>query len=645
MGDSHVATHVDEGHRRTFTRALIEDIYALERLLEEGKIETGVRRIGAEQEMFLIDRGMRPASIATDILDDAKDSRLTTELARFNLEANLTPRLFTGNCLRQLREELDEVVNLARTHARARESEVLLAGILPTLRKEDLGMDNMTPNPRYYALNNAMVGERGGDFEVEIRGLDELRTTHGNVMLESCNTSFQLHLQVEPDEFAAMYNLAQAITGPVLAAAVNSPTLLRHRLWAETRVALFETSVDTRSSAHRETGYRPRVLFGDQWLRGSVLELFRDNISHFRVVIVGDDEPESSNDALAEGRLPKLSALCLHSGTIYRWNRVCYGTKNGVAHLRIENRVLPSGPTVIDEMANAAFFFGLMMGLSQEVPRIDHAMSFDDAKENFFSASRHGLTAQMRWLGGRCYPATTLISEQLLPVARAGLEHMSVDSADIDLYLGVLKDRVSAERTGSRWVYDSLSEMNANGQHATEVQFRALTDTMLKHQSTGEPVHTWKLANVSEGAESWRQSFATAGQIMSTRLFSVRPGDIIDLAANLMDWHQVRHVPVEDGTGRLVGLVSHRAILRMFARGQPARQKEVLVRHVMRQDPVTASAETPTIDAMRIMREHRVSCLPIVGPKNRLIGIVTERDLMTISARLLERFLDDGERR
>ena len=216
---------------------------------------------------------------------------------------------------------------------------------------------------------------------------------------------------------------------------------------------------------------------------------------------------------------------------------------------------------------------------------------------------------------------------------------MAVNAEDIDRYLGVLEQRVTSGQTGSRWVYDSLADMNTSGQHAAEVRFRALTATMLKHQSTGQPAHQWPLATVTEGVEPWRESFETTGQIMSTQLFSVRPEDIIDLAANLMDWHQVRHVPVEDGAGRLVGLVSHRAILRMFARGEPARQKDVLVRDVMRRDPVTASAETPTIEAMRIMREQRVSCLPIVCSKNCLVGLVTERDLMNVSARLLERFL------
>ncbi|MEL7371068.1 MAG: hypothetical protein AAFN74_19260, partial [Myxococcota bacterium] len=334
MGDSHIATDLDEPRRRRFTRALLEDLYSLEGILERGQIETGVRRIGAEQEMFLVSSGMRPAPVAMEVLEAAKDLRLTTELARFNLEANLSPRRFEGDCLRELHGEIDDVLAVARRQAKALNADVLLAGILPTLRLDDLGLDNMTPNPRYLALNNAMFKERGGDFQVSIRGLDELRISHDNVMLESCNTSFQLHLQVDPDEFSTMYNIAQAITAPVLAAAVNSPTLLRRRLWSETRVALFETSVDSRNLNHRETGHQPRVFFGDEWVTDSVLDLFRDNISHFRVIVVGDDDPESSRLCLEQGRLPKLSSLCLHSGTVYRWNRPCYGVSNGIAHLR-----------------------------------------------------------------------------------------------------------------------------------------------------------------------------------------------------------------------------------------------------------------------------------------------------------------------
>ncbi len=642
MGDHDIATNLDESRRRTFTRALLDDLHTLEGLLERRQFETGIRRIGAEQEMFLVSSGMRPAPIAMSILAEASDPRLTTELARFNLEANLPPLPLGGDCLRRMHESIDDVLSVVRRYANAHDCDVLLAGILPTLRKEDLGLENMTPNPRYYALNDAMVSERGGQFEVLIRGLDELRINHDNVMLESCNTSFQLHLQVDPDEFATMYNRAQAITAPLLAAAVNSPTLLKRRLWSETRVALFQTSVDSRNLKQQESGHRPRVFFGDAWINNSVLDVFRDNISHFRVVIVGSDEPESSWEAVREGRMPKLSALSLHSGTIYRWNRACYGMKDGVAHLRIENRVLPSGPTVLDEMANAAFYFGMMHGLDDAVGELEREMRFDDAKANFFAAARHGLDAQLRWLGGKCYPATRLILDELLPIARAGLAKANVDSADIDLYLGTLEARVETERTGTRWVYDSLAHMQSDKQ-APEVRFRAITDAMMRNQRSGDPVHSWPLAEVSEGAEAWRQSFATAGQMMSTQPFSVRPEDILDLAANIMDWNQVRHVPVEDDEGKLVGLVSHRAILRAYARGKQARQNEILVRDVMRERPVTAVLDTPTVDVIHLMRSHRVSCLPVVGANDRLVGLVTEADLMAVASRLLEKFLRPDE--
>ncbi|MGF1508565.1 MAG: CBS domain-containing protein [Myxococcota bacterium] len=639
MGEHRIRTIDDEQRRNAFTRALLEDLYALERLVKEGRIESGVRRIGAEQEMFLISSGMRPSPIALEVIEGVQDPRLTTELARFNLEANLTPRLFEGDCLSQLHTEIDEVLRLSRREARRHGSDVLLAGILPTLRKDDLGLGNMTPNPRYRAINDAMVRERGGEFDILIRGLDELRTTHDNVMLESCNTSFQLHMQVAPDEFAIMYNIAQAITAPVLAAAVNSPTLLRRRLWSETRVALFETSVDSRNLNHRETGHKARVFFGDDWVNESVLELYREAISHFRVVVVGDKDPESSYGAMEAKRLPRLASLCLHSGTTYRWNRVCYGLKDDVAHLRIENRALPSGPTVVDEVANAAFFFGLMVGLATNVGRIDRVMRFDDAKANFFAAARHGLDAQLRWQRGKCHPASSLILNELLPLAREGLYGVGVQQQDIDLYLGVLQQRVESERTGARWVYDSLADMHNRGEHAPEVRYHALTDAMLRSQCSGAPVHEWELATVTEGAESWRQSFATVGQIMSTQLFSVRCEDILDLAANLMDWHEVRHVPVEDEAGRLIGLVSHHAVLRMFARGTVERHTDVLVKDVMKSHPITASVETPTIQAMRMMKEHGVSCLPVVGTNQRLVGLVTERDLMLVAGRLLERLL------
>ncbi|WP_437756076.1 CBS domain-containing protein [Sorangium sp. So ce1389] len=647
MGEQDVSEQANEEQLQAFMRALLDDVDALERLLQEDRIESGVRRIGAEQEMFLVDRALRPAPLALEVLERAADGRLTTELARFNLEANLCPLPFGGDCLRRLEAELSDVVGRAAEAARAVGAEVLLAGILPTLRAGDLRLENLTPSPRYHELNRTLLQLRQGDFRVSIHGLDELEMTHDNILLESCNTSFQVHLQVGAREFAPLYNLAQAVTAPVLAAAVNSPLLLGQRLWQETRIALFESSIDTRPSARESRQHRPRVHFGDGWVQGGALELFREDIARFRVIMTAETgEPPAA--VLARGEVPDLKALRVHNGTIYRWNRPCYGVVDGVAHLRIESRALPAGPTVLDEVANAAFFFGLMSGLAAEHPRVDLEMSFEDAKANFFAAARHGLKAQLTWFGGQSLAAPELILSRLLPAARAGLSAAGIDAADIDRYLGVIEERVRRGQTGAQWALGSLAAMA--GQGTSEVQHRALCAAMLARQheearggGSGCPVHTWEPAALEVDRDLLRDSYRTVGQFMSTDLFTVRPTDIVDFAASVMDWRHVRHVPVEDDQGRLVGVVSHRALLRLVARGAAAANGSAppTVASIMRPDPVTITPETPTLDAMRIMREQRVGCLPVVAGE-RLVGIVTERDLLDVSARLLESFLREA---
>ena len=637
MGEGKVIEHADEEQLQGFMKALLADMVALERLLEEDRIEAGVRRIGAEQEMFLVDRGLRPAPIAMEVLERAGDPRLTTEIARFNLEANLTPRIFGGDCLRRLEDELRELVGRATEAARGAGGDVLLVGILPTLRASDLGLDSMTPRARYSELNRALRRLRGGDVHVRIDGIDDFEMTHDNVMLEGCNTSFQIHFQVGAREFAELYNLAQAVTAPVLAAAVNSPLLLRRRLWHETRIALFERSVDTRPAARGEREQRPRVHFGDGWVKDSVLELFREDVARFRIVMAAEPG-EDPMAVLARGEVPDLMALRVHNGTVYRWNRPCYGVADGVAHLRIENRALPAGPTLIDEVANAAFFYGLMAGLSRQHERIDRVMAFEDARGNFFAAARHGLKAQLTWIGGETIEAPRLILDRLLPEAREGLRGAGIDAADIDRYLGVLEERVRRGQTGAQWALSSLSALE--GKATEDMRYRALCAAMLEHQRNEEPVHGWPPAALTDDAVAVLDGYRTVGQFMSRDLFTVRPSDIVDFAASVMEWRHVRHVPVEDDAGRLVGLVSHRALLRLIARGAcaAAGAAEPTVASIMTADPVTVTPETPTIEAMRLMRERGVACLPVVS-EGRLVGIVTERDLLDVSMRLLESYL------
>ena len=637
MGEHSARDINDEAEARAFMKALLADMHALEVMLERGLFDTGPRRIGAEQEMFLVDRDMLPAPVAVEVLDEIEDGRIVSELARFNLEANCDPRLLEGDALSSMEAEIRALVTVADGYAHRQNAQVLLTGILPSLRRNDLGLENMTPSPRYKALNDTLRDMRGGDFQIAIKGIDELNVSHDNVMFEACNTSFQIHFQVAPSEFAKLYNVAQLVTGPVLAAAVNSPLFFGSRLWHETRVALFSSSIDERSTS-RQRSMRPRVTFGDDWIQESALEIFREQIARFRVVLSTTDI-EDPIEALERGEVPDLKALRLHNGTVYRWNRACYGKTDGVAHLRIENRVLPAGPTILDEVANSAFFFGLMSGVIEELGDPKDRFDFDDTKANFYAAAREGLKAQFTWLDGETVTAAELIQERLLPLAREGLEHVDIDQGDIDRYLGVIEARVSTKRTGAWWALESFNQMHKDPEASGEMVERRIIATMLDHQREGTPVHEWppaELGGIQDREEEWRRGLQRVGQFMTSDLFTVRPTDLVDLAASVMDWEHVKHIPVEDDEGHLLGLVTHRSLLRIVARGKQG--DPVIVQDIMIRDPATIGPETPTLDAMNQMRENGYGCLPVVE-KGKLVGVITQSDLIRVSSRLLEKFL------
>lgn len=633
MGEHTVEQHVDENKAQAFMKALLEDLRALTFMLEAGRIESGVARVGAEQEMFLIDRYARPAPVSLAVLNHARDSRLTTEIARFNLEANLTPLKLEHNCFSLMEQELIELIARARDSAATQQADVLLAGILPTLQKSDLTLANLTPIARYHELDRGVIRMRGGPLSIHIKGLDELHLTHDNIMMESCNTSFQIHFQSGAKEFANTYNVAQAITAPVLAAAVNSPLLLGQRLWQETRVALFQHSTDERSRPQLTRNQPTRVSFGDRWLQHSVVELFHDQITRFRPIMITQPD-ENPFAVLARGETPSLSALRMHNGTVWRWNRACYGVIDGVAHLRIENRALPSGPTTTDEIANAAFFAGLMVAVPQAYGEIAKRMAFDEAKLNFFRAARHGLDAHFEWIDGQSHSAASLILDQLLPLARHGLISSRVASADIDTYLGIIEERTRSGQTGARWVMKSLAAMGTSAtKDATQ---RRLTSQILANQKQGQPIHLWPIIEKDDAGE-WEHGYRTVRQFMSTDLFTVKPDDLIDLAASVMDWRHVRHVPVEDQEGRLAGLITHRALLRLMI-NRTSDSKPVTVREIMVQDPVVVSPSTSSLEAMEIMRSNRVGCLPVVD-NDQLVGIVTSYDFLEASAKLFKQHL------
>jgi len=638
MGEQNIVEGASESARQSFMKSLLEEVRALEAMLDKGMVESGVSRIGAEQEMFLINRAHQPTLTALKVLDKLDDERFTHELGLFNIEANLSVQELKSDCLGRMEAEAQEVYAKAREAAHQCESEIALVGILPTITMKDLGLDSMVPIPRYHALNKAFMDLRGHNLQFTINGIDQLTVNHDNLMLEACNTSFQVHFQVSPDDFAKLYNIAQVVTAPLLAAAVNSPILLGKRLWHETRISVFEYSVDARSETHQTRGLKPRVHFGNHWVDKSVTEIFKEDIARFRVILTTETEDDPLA-MVAQGIAPKLKALCLHNGTVYRWNRACYGVHNGIPHLRIENRVIPSGPTVIDEIANTAFFVGMMAGMSKEYGDIREHITFQDVKANFMASARAGIRAQMNWFDDTHMPARELILNELLPLAECGLQNYGVEQKDIDKYLGVLHDRVSTRRNGARWALESLNDMNEQG--TEDQRMRCLVSSMVEQQTSGRPISEWKLAEFCDN-HGWRESYLKVSQFMATDLFTVRPDDIVDFAAALMDWRHIRHVPVEGDDGELVGLVSHRALLRLVAEGRVGGEHKVSVSEIMTRNPVTINSDATTVDAIRAMRDARVACLPVVE-KGKLIGLVTEHDLIVVSSQLLERYLEEDK--
>lgn len=632
MGEQDVRQTSEADEIRVFLKHLLRDVRALEQMLEEDRFESGIRRIGAEQELFLVDRNWRPAPIATEVLEAVDDHHFTTELARFNLEFNLDPLVFGERCLSTMEAQVEALLSKVRSAAQQVGGQVVLTGILPTLQKSDLELGNMTPNPRYFALNEAMTKLRGGDYEFYLKGIDELHLHHDSIMVEACNTSFQVHFQVGPEEFARLYNIAQAAAAPVLAAAANSALLFGKRLWWETRVGLFQQSIDTRRTTPHLREQLPRVSFGRHWVRSSVLEIFREDIARFRTLLSTemDGDPFA---ALEEGRAPSLKALRLHNSTVYRWNRICYGISDGRPHLRIENRILPSGPTPRDEVANAAFWFGLVSGLAEESGDVTTQLRFDDAHTNFFAAAQHGLNAQLMWLGGRMAPAATLILETLLPLARQGLATAGLDGGDIDSYLGVIEERVRSGRTGAQWQLSSLAAMGGRG--PVSERLSALTGATAARQADNQPVHTWEPARLEEGG-GWKQNYLSVEHCMDTDLVTVNEHEPVDLVAHLMDWNRIRHVLVEDADNHLVGIVGQRALVRLVGSYHPEQMASPMaVSEVMARDPVTVTPETPTLEAIELMRRHKMSCLPVVK-HGHLVGVVTEAQFMAIAGQLLE---------
>jgi len=420
MGSQAVKAIESLRERKEFLYHLLNDVKALEMMLSEDLFEKEVQRVGAEQEMCLVDKNFRPSCNALKVLDKINDAHYTTELALFNLEINLDPLELKNDCFSQIDKELSRLISLGDAVANEiDETKIILTGILPTLRKRDMVFKNITPFQRYKVLNKILKDIRGDDFMLKIKGVDELIINHKSILFEACNTSFQVHLQIPVKEMVDKYNWAQAIAGPVLSISANSPLLLGRELWSETRIALFQQSVDLRNKSYLLREQKPRVSFGSSWIKKSIIELYQDDIVRYTPLLTTDLK-EDAIAKLKKGEIPKLEAIGIHNGTIYRWNRMCYGQNDGVPHMRIENRYIPAGPTVKDEVANAMFWIGVMQGMPDKYKHLSESTPFNEVKGNFVNAARTGINTYFNWFG-RGISARRLILEELLPIAREGL--------------------------------------------------------------------------------------------------------------------------------------------------------------------------------------------------------------------------------
>lgn len=474
MGREITQVRFDPADYTDFRERVEAETRIFETWWREGQFDRSAYMGGFELEAWLVDREGRPLAENEACLQRVASPLVVPELSRFNVELNGTPQRLAGRALRALEEELASTWERCSSAARSLGGALVMIGILPTVSKRDLTLRNISPLNRYYALNEQVLRRRGGrPIKLDIAGREALALSHDDVMLEAAATSFQVHLQAPANVLTRCFNASLVLAAPLVALAANSPYLFGHDLWDETRIPLFEQAVDTGDAV--EPGER-RVTFGAGYLESGPRDCFVENLERYAVLLPAqfDSAPE------------EFCHLALHNGTIWRWNRLLIGFSGaGVPHVRIEHRVMPAGPTIIDMMANAAVYFGAVRALAERRIAPEAELSFETARANFYAAAREGLGARLSWLDGRKAGASELLLEEILPLARQGLAQYRVDPQDVDRYLDVAAARVRAGQNGSVW---QRAFVAAHGRDLTR-----LTTAYIEHQGSGRPVHEWPL--------------------------------------------------------------------------------------------------------------------------------------------------------
>jgi gamma-glutamyl:cysteine ligase YbdK (ATP-grasp superfamily) len=475
MGNEITDSQFSRDDFQTFAARLKAETELLKRWWKTGQLAQEPPRIGFELETWLVDAQGRPAPLNAQVMARANDPLLAPELAQYNLEINGTPRLLAGAPFSALQAELEARWAGLREAAGAFDSRIAMIGILPTVKNEDLSLERMSRLKRYEALNEQVLLLRNRrPLRLDIQGEEPLSVEHEDVMLESAATSLQLHLQVTPQDAPKLFNASVMASAATVAVAANSPFLFGRRLWEETRIPVFEQAVAVGPLHGGHSGPLARVGFGSGYGRDALFGFFIENRQHYPVLL----------PVLMDAPVEQLEHLRLHNGTIWRWNRPLVGFgADGRPHLRIEHRVMAAGPSILDMVANAAFYYGLAFALAETLEGADERLPFPVAERNFYAAAQHGLAAEITWFGGERVELRQLILKELLPLARRGLAGAGVADHEAERYLDIMTARVSSGITGAAW---QLAYVNRHGR-----DFAGLVRDYLQHQESGLPVHQW----------------------------------------------------------------------------------------------------------------------------------------------------------
>lgn len=475
-----------------FSHRLTDELKLLKQAIALPGFGSDPLKVGAELEMYLVDENGQVACRNQELITLLADPQFQPEINQYNIELNLSAVDVIGRPFSAMLTEMrDKTAHLEKVAASEGIS-VVPVGILPTLKPQHLQRDHMTDITRYKLLSDQLFQRRGESFKVNINGDEPVTMRCNDVTVEGANTSFQVHMMVEHKKFADTFNAAQLTSPLVIALAANSGLLLGKSVWDETRVALFKQSLDIRLRDQVQWQQPTRVAFGFGWVRQDAWELYSETVSLFEPILpmLFDQEPRQTWE---KGQLPRLKELCLHMGTTWPWHRPVYSPE-GKGHVRIEFRALPAGPTSIDMVANAALSIGLAVGMNNQVNDYLARIPFRYAEYNFYRAAQYGLDAKILWpVAGKAtlqeVPIIQVI-EQQLPMAEAGLQQLGVAQTDIDLFIGVIRQRLARRITGARWQKNTLKRLCQH--HDRDTACQLLVQQYLANARSCLPVAEWE---------------------------------------------------------------------------------------------------------------------------------------------------------